>query len=160
MAKYRNAHYREICPSPSQTFSEFKKDYRLDERNNVLVETGTLTNIQELIQSAVESTFDKKLDKLMPTQQPVVTDSVVLNTMQDKLALMSEAYNVAESYREKYKLADDLTPMQIFDYVTNEANKLKESINKVSLSHQKAKLKSDIEKMQAQLDSMESVDNG
>lgn len=160
MAKYRSAHYREVCPSPCQTFSEYKKDYRLDERNNVLVETGTLTNIQELIQSAVESTFDKKLDKLMPTQQPVATDSYVLNTMQDKLALMSEAYNAAEAYREKYNLSDTLTPMEIFNYVTNEANKLKESINKVSLSHQKAKLKSDIEKMQAQLNSMEATENG
>lgn len=154
---YRKSNYTEAKDYKpyAQSFSSFKKDYRLDERNNELVETGTETNIQAQIQSALESTFDKLIQKYLPTQQEEDPAVKTLARMQDRLDLMSQAFDTAEEYREQYQLSDDLSATEIFKLINDKSEQLKTYIKEQQAKQfqdQNAKLLEENAKLKKQLE--------
>lgn len=124
---------RQIYKRERQKFSEFEKDYILDNEKKCLVETGK-TNVQEKIQSHADCALDKVLDTFLDPrfngQVPVfstdflnVVDAPVL---QSKLDAQLEAYAYFESLKQKYGLDPTLTYKEVISKLNGSNDKMKE----------------------------------
>lgn len=138
-AKYRAADYRDsVTPDTvpeAQTFNPLLKQYRLNKRTNQLEELDDPLDIQQLIDSKVETALDRTLARLSP-QQPLdgaVTDCT--EDYQDDLDLIADAMDVAEDYREKLGLADDVPVDQVFQKMSTYAE---EQLKKIELQRKAA----------------------
>lgn len=125
MYKFRTM--QTVAPSEGQTFSEEKDEYRLNEITNELEKTGNKINIQAIIDSCLETALDKALSRLMPEVEEC-KEMVELETMRGDLDVMQEAAMLAEEYRAKYGLSEDIPYNNIFAKVGEMATALDSKI--------------------------------
>ena len=111
-----------------QSFDENKPTYRLNKASGELEQDGTV-NVQELINSAVSVALERMLDKFLPQSTEIEEKTVELNSMNDDLDYLVEAFNKAEDYREKYNLSENLSIQDIYKVVSNKSNELVKQIN-------------------------------
>ena len=111
-----------------QSFQEEKPTYRLNKASGELEKDGTI-NVQELINSAVSVALERMLDKFLPQSGEIDEKTVELNSMNDDLDYLVEAFNKAEDYREKFNLSENLSIQDIYHVVSNKSNELAKEIN-------------------------------
>lgn len=113
----------------AQKFSESIPDYRLNPATNELERLPIDKNIQAYIDSYIDCALDRILDKFLPAEQPTDQQFVELEQMQLDLAQAGEMFDLAEEYREKFGLPDDLSVSQVFERVQQESDKLAKDID-------------------------------
>lgn len=112
------------------TGSNLKKDYVLDERSGELLEKPEKIDLQQVINSCVESSFERVLEKYLPDCVQENTEPIdYTNTMSD-LENLSQVLDIAEEYRDKYGLSDDMSVTDIYSYISNLASDLQKGIKK------------------------------
>lgn len=109
--------------STGQDFPVEKDVYRLNKATNELEKTGEKVNLQEIINSCIETALDRALDRLMPKVEQE-KDIVDLELMREDLDVAMEVSNRAEEYRSKFNLPDNYSINDIFNHVSLEAEKL------------------------------------
>lgn len=119
----------------SQSFSPEVKNYVLDSSTNELEELPIPKNIQDYIQSHIETCLERALDKLLPSQNIKEDDLIADYThKRDDLAVLGEAIELAESYRSSMHLPDNMSIAQIFSEVDKSAQSIKGELAKLSVS--------------------------
>lgn len=129
MIKYRVAEEAQAEKRTGQEFSNTVTDYILDPVTNELSVSPVPKDIQALIESYIDVALDRALEKFLP-EQVVKSDDTVADytqTSQD-LAVMGEAFDLAEEYRQQYNLGDDLSVADIYKYVGEQADKMKNDL--------------------------------
>lgn len=118
----------------SQSFSEEKDCYILNSQTNELELLPTKKNIQELITSSMESCLERALEKFLPKE--VIEDKLYNDYTQkvDDLSAIGEAIEVAEEYRERFGLSDNMSLSDIYSYVDKQAQSLKSKLDELNKS--------------------------
>lgn len=126
MGKFRLPDYQEDIKfdksTQRQKFSKYSPEYVYNEDTEELKATGGKIDNQAIIDSYIDTCFEKVLEKFLPDlidkAQPD-SDGVYGDSTQVKqdLADFASMLDVAEDYREKYNLSDELNAIQIFDAV-------------------------------------------
>ncbi|QXN75027.1 hypothetical protein [Microvirus mar9] len=113
----------------SQSFSEIVPDYVLHDTTNELERSPIDKNIQNYIDSFIETALERALQKF--TVPNAVEDDTVVDYTQsvDDLASLAEAMEIAENYREKLGLSDTASIADIYSAVDKESVKLKSQLN-------------------------------
>lgn len=137
--KYRTAAYRETEESPSQEFERFKPVYRLNKATGELELTDERIDIQELIDSCRDICLQSCLERFMPQED--ATDEIQDNYDEylDDLDGFTEYLDKAEMYREKFNLSDELSAEEIFDHVSEQANKLKTRLDEIEKARKESR---------------------
>lgn len=117
---YKFKTLQSVEPSEGQTFPTTKPVFRLNKATGELEDTGETVDLQEVINSCIDTALDRALDRLMPKVQQA-EDLIELETMREDLDFAMEACNRAEDYREKFKLDDKLSVTDVFAYVAKQA---------------------------------------
>lgn len=116
-----------------QSFSNYKEVYRLNKATGQLEKTQEVLDIREIVKSSLCTALDSILDRFLPTANGDTEDIAIINAMQDDLDTMQENFNIIEDIKLRYKLADDLSPMQVFD----ELAKIKSNVDATIKEKQK-----------------------
>lgn len=126
MSKFRLPDYQEAKNFDKsvlrQKFSKFSPEYVFNEDTEELKATGGKIDDQAIIDSYLDTCFEKVLEKFLPEliekAQPD-SDGVYGDSTQIKqdLADFASMLEVAEEYREKYNLSADLDAIQVFNAV-------------------------------------------
>lgn len=119
-----------------QTFEETKPIYRLDKASNELVKTGDMVDIQEMVNSYLDSTMSKVLDRLLPNEDIVDSDYVAYSGMVDDLDIMQSLSSKAEDYKKKFNLDASLSIAEVFNVVREKSSLLKNKLDNVTLKEQ------------------------
>lgn len=137
--KYRTATYRETEDSPSQEFDRYKPVYRLNKATGELEMTDERIDIQELIDSCRDICLQSCLERFMPQED--ATDEIQDNYDEylDDLDGFTEYLDKAEMYREKFNLSDELSAEEIFDHVSEQANKLKTRLDEIEKARKESR---------------------
>lgn len=137
--KYRTATYRETEESPSQEFDRYKPVYRLNKATGELELTDERIDIQELIDSCRDICLQSCLERFIPQED--ATDEIQDNYDEylDDLDGFTEYLDKAEMYREKFNLSDELSAEEIFDHVSEQANKLKTRLDEIEKARKESK---------------------
>lgn len=121
----------------AQKFSRYMPEYKLDEKTNELVATGGVIDIQEQVQSYVDTCLEKALDKYLTNEMlgyssDELPDEAfgVREPLNDKLGYAQEAKTYIEELREYYHLPLDATDEQIAKFAVENAENLKNEIAK------------------------------
>lgn len=118
--------------SEGQTFNPLVKQYKLDKHSDELIEKADMLDVQQLINSAVDTCLDRALARLMP--EPTVEDGSIserLADTEDALDTLSEAFALADDYREKFNLSADLSVFDVFDRVRQYSDELQAQLDKL-----------------------------
>lgn len=139
--KYRTATYRETEESPSQEFDRYKPVYRLNKATGELELTDERIDIQELVDSCRDICLQSCLERFMPVED--ATDEIQDNYDEylDDLDGFTEYLDKAEMYREKFKLSDELSAEEIFEHVSDQANKLKVRLGEIEKARKESQAK-------------------
>jgi len=126
MSKFRLPDYQEDKKfdksTQRQKFSKYSPEYVYNEDTEELKATGGKIDNQAVIESYLDTCFEKVLEKFLPElinkAQPD-SDGVYGDSTQIKqdLADFASMLDVAEDYRDKYKLSDDLNAIEVFEAV-------------------------------------------
>lgn len=126
MAKFRLPDYQESKSfdksTQKQKFTQYSPEFIYNEDTGELKATGGKIDDQAIIDSYLDTCFEKVLEKFLPdllnTPQPV-NEGVYGDATQVKqdLADFAAMLDVAEDYRDKYHLSDDLNAIQVFEAV-------------------------------------------
>nr|DAV52717.1 MAG TPA: hypothetical protein [Microviridae sp.] len=137
--KYRTATYRETEESPSQEFDRYKPVYRLNKATGELELTDERIDIQELIDSCRDICLQSCLERFMPQED--ATDEIQDNYDEylDDLDGFTEYLDKAEMYREKFNLSDELSAEEIFDHVSEQADKLKTRLDEIDKARKESR---------------------
>lgn len=140
--KFRNAYDGNRYNKPT-AFDEIIDEYEWSDTLQRPVLVGKI-NLQEQIQQYADCALDKILSKFLPEEEiprylgdlvktaQFVDDGGVVNEEApnyEDLATLSEIYDKAESYRETFGLADDLSVADIYRIVGEQAQKLGKSLD-------------------------------
>lgn len=136
--------YRTI-DSPREDFKqEFKEtitDYILNTATNELEELPVPKNVQAKIQSFLETSLESALERFLPKAKSYEEYCSGLNSIPsevveaeysstvDDLANLGAAMEIAEQYREDFKLPDTASMADIYAYVDKRAQEIKSLIN-------------------------------
>lgn len=148
--------YKNLKKSRAQSFTPYEKDYILNPATNELEEKEVPKNVQEYIQSYVDTCLEKALEKFLPSDKVSEDNDHIVDyseTVQD-LAVLGDAMELAEDYREKYGLPDTYSAKQIYDFVNQRAQSLKSSISKV-VDEQKIRV-DEVSRLQTQLNEIKT----
>lgn len=124
----------EAVKSSEQTFTNLKQVYRLNKVTNVLEATDDYIDINEIVESCRNQTLDYILDKfLLNGELPVgalVDDKIQeeVDRLQDDLDTLRDMNNIAEEYRERFNLSSDMSISDIYNYINNQSQTLKERL--------------------------------
>lgn len=127
--KYRTEH----TPTKDfkQSFSEFVDDFQLILRDDKLYKSDTPINRQKLIESSRETALTNALEKFLPEKVTEDNETIVeYNRRNTDLDDLMNAENLANEYRQKFNLPDTMSTMQVYDFLTAQQLKLKESLSK------------------------------
>lgn len=126
--KYRTSGSAEATKKSAQRFTSLKPIYRLNKATNDLELTDETIDITEIANSCKDYCMQAVLERFFPTEQPndVVQEQVDL--MQDDLDIMRSTFDLAESYRSKFGLSNDMSVNDIFEYVGKKSIELKEKL--------------------------------
>ena len=126
MSKFRLPDYQEDKNFDKsvqrQKFSKYSPEYVYNEDTEELKATGGKIDNQAIIDSYIDTCFEKVLEKFLPDlidkAQPD-SDGVYGDSTQVKqdLADFASMLDIAEDYRDKYNLSDDLNAIQVFEAV-------------------------------------------
>lgn len=116
----------------------FKRVYRLNKTTNELELTDEVIDIQELTNSCRDYCLTAVLERFLPGTQDNSSE-IALVTMEDDLDVMSSAVNLANEYKEKYKLDPSFSVSQVFDEVNKRALKVKSELQEKQLKIKEAK---------------------
>lgn len=124
-------------PSPVVKLSGTRFEYRLNKSTGLLEKTGEI-DIDELVNSFDAQTLNAIYQRFFPNtpQDDAIYEYGCTNDDIDK---MQDAFALAESYREKYKLPEDMHFSEIFAYVSKKNIELKEKIDFVEKIKSEAK---------------------
>lgn len=131
--KYKTAaNARKDSASHSQTFSEYVKDYVLNPGTNELEELEIPKNIQAKIDSYLNTCLEATLERFMP--KVVAEDDVPMDytTAAEDLAVVGDAMERAEEYRERFNLPDSMSYKEIYDFIGSQAAELKKKLGEVN----------------------------
>lgn len=109
----------------SQSFNSLVPIYRLNKVTNELEKTDEFVDIQEQINSLKEQALESMLDRFMPK---LVDETADYTNVKGDLDMLTESFAVAEEYREKFNLGDNVTIQDIFQYVDNYSKELKKKL--------------------------------
>lgn len=112
------------------TGSNLKKDYVLNDKEDVLVEKPEKIDIQKMIDSCVETSLERALERYLPQNVQDVDEVEDFTTVSNDLESLSQVIDIAEEYRDKYGLSDDMSVSDIYSYINNLADDLKKGIKK------------------------------
>lgn len=112
------------------TSSRFKKVFRYNKSTGELEETDEVVDLQEEIdsmrdyclQACLERFECQYSDEISTTQQNV-------DVLQDDLDTLNSIYAVAEAYRDKYQLGDDVDIKDVFKAMYAERDQMKQHIS-------------------------------
>lgn len=115
--------------SVKQKFSEEIPDYVLNPDTNELEELSVPKNVQRYIDSYIDCALERVFDRVMPSEDSQQVDPIeeYTGTVQD-LAVLGEAMEQAEFYREKFGLNNYATIAEIYGRVDEQAKLLKQQI--------------------------------
>lgn len=131
LLKYRTVDDAQASCS-KQSFTEFEKDYLLNPVSNELEEKPIPKNVQEYINSFIECALERALERFLPKDVEDVDDVAEYSQHVEDLAVLGEAMELSEMYREKLGLSDKLSMAQIFAKVDEEAQALKVKLAQAS----------------------------
>ena len=115
----------------SQSFTETKPAYVLNSSTNELERLAVDENVQVKIQSFLETAIERALERFLPNDVVEVDDIAErYNQSQLDLSELGKAYDMAESYREKFGLSDDCSVDDIFAKLSAYSEDLKTRIAK------------------------------
>lgn len=116
----------------SQSFSEEITDYILNPVTNELEVSPVPKNIQKYIDSYIDVALDRVLERFLPEQVIEDKDDVADYTqMQEDLAYMGDVFELAEDYRDKFGLDNNMSVQDIFRYVGTKSNELGEKLKNI-----------------------------
>lgn len=121
----------------TQIFSRLKDEYQLNEKTNELEKVGTI-DIQELIQSSVDSCLSQVLDKFIVN--PDINQEVAVPKRIDYLEDMSAHLQEVEMLKEKYKLNEEMTPTQVYTWLETQVKGIKEEIKNGGLKEDETQI--------------------
>lgn len=109
----------------TQTFTPEVEQYVLNPANNELEVLPVKKNIDDYIQSHIETCLERALERFLPKVQD--DDNVVADytSRVDDLASLGEAMEIAEGYREQFGLSDKASIADIYAAVDKSAKDLK-----------------------------------
>lgn len=154
--KFRTAYNGNRYNKPT-AFDEIVDEYEWSDTLQRPVLVGKI-NLQEQIQQYADCALDKILAKFLPEEEiprylgdlartaQFVDDDGVINEEAPNygdLAMLSEIYDKAESYRETFGLADDLSVADIYKIVGEHAQKLGKSLDELKKQAEEKKKTSD-----------------
>lgn len=105
--------------------AQLKPVYRLNKATGELEKTDEVIDIQELVNSCRDYCLNQVLERFLPSLDNSNNNEVALVQMEDNLDVMSKAVNLANDYKEKYKLDPSLSVSAVFETVKNKATELK-----------------------------------
>lgn len=113
-----------------QKFSNLKPVYRLNKATNILELTDEVIDVTEIANSCKDMCMQSVLERFFPTDTIQDVEQKAVDLMQEDLDSMQETIFIANTYREKFGLSDDLSISQVFDFVKSKSEQLKEDIKK------------------------------
>lgn len=132
-------------PAPT-SFSEYKKDYILNEATNELEELPNMINIQKKIESYIDCALNNALERL-GLNVVEETDEVLEHYQNsvDDLATLAESMEIAEQWRDELKLPESYSIAQIYEAVDKRAKELKQKLStateKKEVKHEEKEVK-------------------
>lgn len=113
----------------NQSFTPEVKDYLLNSVTNELEELPKKKNVDDYIQSHIESCLERALERFLPKVK--YEDDLIADYTErcDDLASLGEAIEMAEYYREKFGLSDSASIADIYSAVDNSAKVLKTKLS-------------------------------
>lgn len=145
MIKYKTAEKAQAEKRVGQSFSNTVTDYILDPVTNELAESPIPKDVQAYIDSHIDVALDRALEKFLPKNVIDDNDTVAdYTTTSQDLAVMGEAFEVAEDYRERYDLDPKMSVSDIYKYVGEQADKMKADLLKYGEKKQEVKKDVDV----------------
>ena len=127
--KYRTVHYQETEGKPEGTeFSQFRKDYFFDDATGELVEKELPVDVQAQINSYKDVAISAVLDRLMPKSEYGSDEVDEYYATKSELDILTDAYELAGDYIDRYGLDEDSSFDDIVAYVNDLAKKQREAL--------------------------------
>ncbi len=127
-----------------QYFENKSVVYKLDEPSNKLFDTGERIDLQELRNSSYDDTFISHLEKYFDQNPTANYEEVVKSVASDvadvpdfildmeldsKADAVLKACMQVQQYREKYDISDDLSDMEVIEYIKSRKKGVDKIIN-------------------------------
>lgn len=110
--------------------SRFKKVYRYNKTSGELEETDEIVDLQEEIDSMRDYCLQACLERFeCQYSDEVATTQQNVDALQDDLDTLNSIYAVAEAYRDKYQLDDDVDIKDVFKAMYAERDQMRQHIN-------------------------------
>ncbi len=127
--KYRTVHYQESEGKPEgTTFSQYRDDYFYDESTGELVKKELPIDVQAQINSYKDVAISKVLERLMPEPDGESDEVDEYYATKSELDILTDAYELAGDYIERYGLDEDSSFDDIVAYVNELAKKQREAL--------------------------------
>lgn len=123
--------YKTESSVKSQEFTPYEKDYVLNPVSNELEEKPISKNVQEYIQSHIDCALERALERFLPKVTAEVDDVEEYTSSVADLAVLGEAMEVAEAYREQFGLSEKFSMADIYAEVDKRAQELKSKLGQV-----------------------------
>lgn len=120
MTMARNGNYTQDF-----TGSNIKPEYKYNKQTGEIEPTGGKIDIQELINSCMETTLEAVLNRFMPVQTEEQIAVAEHTRMTDKLDEMAKLIETANEYKKAYNLDPAMSVQDVYKVIDAEAKKLK-----------------------------------
>lgn len=132
--KYRTADYQQQKngTAPGQSFTPYRKDYFYDRSTGELVEKELPVNVQDQIDSYKDVALKTVLNRLLPPGDEDDSAADDYYRLSRDLDTMLEAHDVAEEFKERYGLDEDLDMYEVFDIMEERAKSMRADLVKKS----------------------------
>ena len=118
----------------AQTFSNEKTCYVLDEASGELVPLATKKDLQAEIDSYLSTRLEEVIGKFINTHDsPEEVVQADYSSSRADLAMLGEAIELADEYRERLHLPANLSVEQVFSEVDKLSDSLKQRLSDVNL---------------------------
>lgn len=136
---------KEKIKTKGQTFDNLVQVYRLNKSTNILEPTDDFIDVQELVNSSLETSLDRMLNRLMPIETAEDTIQDNIDIMEDKLDTMASLINIANEYRTAKGLSADLSIEEVYKSMQNDSETLKVKLAEVqSVQAKKEEIKKEV----------------
>lgn len=128
MSDYRQENHEEVSTT-GQTFSNFETQYKYNKNTKMLEELPNKRDIQAEIDSYKNCALDYILEKFLPAGGQIQEVTTRLNKYEDDLFEMSKLSQLAEDYKDRFGLSEDLSIEDVFAEVSKQSDLLKTQID-------------------------------
>lgn len=111
------------------TGTNIKPEYKYNKQTGEIEPTGGTIDIQELINSCMETTLEAVLNRFMPVQTEEQIAVAEHTRMTDKLDEMAKLIETANEYKKAYNLDPAMSVQDVYKVIETEAKKLKVAID-------------------------------